>query len=661
MSTTSTAQSEAQLRVVTIKTDTGDPVKFSGNPAELPGARHETRKALRRAGAFNLLIQYNASRLKNGVIATEDLDTISLVTQVLEDPDAASYTFERPCPGTAQRIDSINQARTQAGLAPYAGAANIGAIPDKLLKLAIPNKHEVSIEALAYALTQLSIFEDVQHANELLVACDYDGRKLGPLLDAIELEATGEDIALVTGTRDKFKEAGLKGQPLNFASFRMFFKQFNILEYRCPPDDRLADKALAQLVGSLFINDASQRKNWSNHINQPVIISPSGARLSGPPRTFAEAKLLAEKVLRSEKVLAGIDELSSPSGGVIFDASHVAALSEVNIDHRALPADVASMVAEALIADPRKSSLPSVAGGASGGGVPSIINVPKGEDGKYMYWAPPMSLCDCGTPDGGHHIKFKWPCAYYRKEPDVAAGGGSGKGKGKGKDSGKGKGRGFGKGKGKALLSNFSEEQIASLVNALSGSSTFSRTEETVASNPGANSVGGGQSCNVANYDNDAELQQLLGSSSLAADLSSFFASEAKVADTSVLPNVLCNFESIGPALQFADFSPRRLVGAELLVSDQIRPFYQTGKPDVIIYYLTEIKRTVRSSVPALGSQSSLLLWDVNLPQTVAFPKGLPRSSVLDQSEMRVFDGSISSIPVVTDASSVPWFTHTTC
>ena len=26
----------------------------------------------------------------------------------------------------------------------------------------------------------------------------YDGRKLGPLLDAIELEATGEDIALVT-------------------------------------------------------------------------------------------------------------------------------------------------------------------------------------------------------------------------------------------------------------------------------------------------------------------------------------------------------------------------------------------------------------------------------------------------------------------------------
>ena len=58
MTTTTTAQSEAQLRVVTIKTDTGDLVKYSGNPAELPGARLETRKALRRAGAFSLLIQY---------------------------------------------------------------------------------------------------------------------------------------------------------------------------------------------------------------------------------------------------------------------------------------------------------------------------------------------------------------------------------------------------------------------------------------------------------------------------------------------------------------------------------------------------------------------------------------------------------------------------
>ena len=52
----STALSDAEQRIITIKTEAGDIVKFSGNPAELPGARFETRKALRRAGAFKLLI-----------------------------------------------------------------------------------------------------------------------------------------------------------------------------------------------------------------------------------------------------------------------------------------------------------------------------------------------------------------------------------------------------------------------------------------------------------------------------------------------------------------------------------------------------------------------------------------------------------------------------
>ena len=65
-----------------------------------------------------------------------------------------------------------------------------------------PNAHEVVIEALAYALTILSIFEDEQHANELLVQCKYDGRKLAPFLDQIEAQASAEDVTLVTGQRN---------------------------------------------------------------------------------------------------------------------------------------------------------------------------------------------------------------------------------------------------------------------------------------------------------------------------------------------------------------------------------------------------------------------------------------------------------------------------
>ena len=56
------------------------------------------------------------------------------------------------------------------------------------------NPDEVQTEALAYALTQLSIFEDRLHANELLKQCNYDGRQLGPILDAIEATAKAEAV-----------------------------------------------------------------------------------------------------------------------------------------------------------------------------------------------------------------------------------------------------------------------------------------------------------------------------------------------------------------------------------------------------------------------------------------------------------------------------------
>ena len=185
-----TVQSDAELRVITVKTEAGDIVKFSGNPAELPGARYETTKALRRAGAFTLLVEHNASRLKNGTIAVDNVNNIPFVTGLLDDPDQANYSFEKPCPDTSSRISKLNAQRTANGEPQYTGADNIAGIPDKLLKLAVPNKHEVAIEALAYALTLLSVFEDVQHANELLVACEYDGRKLAPLLDQIEAQAS---------------------------------------------------------------------------------------------------------------------------------------------------------------------------------------------------------------------------------------------------------------------------------------------------------------------------------------------------------------------------------------------------------------------------------------------------------------------------------------
>ena len=94
----------------------------------------------------------------------------------------------------------------------------------------------------------------------------------------------------MTGRRNAFKEAGLRGLPLTFDSFRGFNKAYDLLEFRCPPNSRLSDADRAQLVGTLFIKDPTARKNWSDHINQPEIINVNGIRVSGPPRTYVEAK-----------------------------------------------------------------------------------------------------------------------------------------------------------------------------------------------------------------------------------------------------------------------------------------------------------------------------------------------------------------------------------
>ena len=73
----------------------------------------------------------------------------------------------------------------------------------------------------------------------------------------------------------------------------------------------------------------------------------------------------------------------------------------------------AQQLFESLLADPRKTTLSGMKSGSSTarGDTTSTdykpIDAPKGEDGKYIYWAPPMSKCDCGTPDEGQHIKYK--------------------------------------------------------------------------------------------------------------------------------------------------------------------------------------------------------------------------------------------------------------
>ena len=260
---------------------------------------------LERIGAFKLLIQHGASRLKSGVIAVDNPSNILFVTQDLVDPDQGSYTYENPCPDTPTRIARTNAMRATTGQPRFDGIPNITSVPAPLLKVVMPLPHEIEIEDHAYALTILSIWTDKKKANDLLLACGRSGRKLQDLLDHEERKALSEDISLVTGERNRVEEIGLNLIELTLQSFDKYLKDFHLAEMKCPPNSRRTDDELKQMIGNLFIRDPSMRDKWSSHSNQPTIYDHTGSFVSGPPQNFDEAKELAEKLLRSNKVTAG--------------------------------------------------------------------------------------------------------------------------------------------------------------------------------------------------------------------------------------------------------------------------------------------------------------------------------------------------------------------
>ena len=114
--------------MVKITTEAGDPVKYGNNPAELAGARYEMDLCLQRLGAFELLITHNAAPMGNNMVATEDLDTIPFVADMLNDPLTGTYTYRNPCPATPARVAATSAAQASKEAATSAAQASKEAV-----------------------------------------------------------------------------------------------------------------------------------------------------------------------------------------------------------------------------------------------------------------------------------------------------------------------------------------------------------------------------------------------------------------------------------------------------------------------------------------------------------------------------------------------------
>ena len=100
-------------------------------------SRYETTKALRRAGAFTLLVEHNASRLKNRTIAVDDVNNTfhsSPRGRLARRSRSSELHFREAVPGhfeTDQRAEPSAHGERRASI--HGSDHNIAGIPDKLL------------------------------------------------------------------------------------------------------------------------------------------------------------------------------------------------------------------------------------------------------------------------------------------------------------------------------------------------------------------------------------------------------------------------------------------------------------------------------------------------------------------------------------------------
>jgi hypothetical protein len=96
------------------------PVTSDGNPiiwtddkydAHIEGLLHEVGKFYKRTGRFQTFFKQRATVLSNGKLAVDSLECVSFIANKIKD----GYSFENPCPPTAERVTAYDVARRTTG------------------------------------------------------------------------------------------------------------------------------------------------------------------------------------------------------------------------------------------------------------------------------------------------------------------------------------------------------------------------------------------------------------------------------------------------------------------------------------------------------------------------------------------------------------------
>ena len=206
----------------------------------------EINKWVQRTGNYKVLFENRAVPLSNGALAIDQPDSIQFIEKLL--PNAAEYSFYKPCPPTVQRLALYNM-KALAATPRFATATPTNTpVPKEQSRAYIASGHKIDEQLRKLMGSMAHVFQDRDAASAMIDLCDGDGFKFLEHWRAEGAKAKPSDLALVTTLRDAAYSRGIPGE-LTYSSLNLSLKDFLKIERTCPPDVR---KSEAEMVA--FIN-----------------------------------------------------------------------------------------------------------------------------------------------------------------------------------------------------------------------------------------------------------------------------------------------------------------------------------------------------------------------------------------------------------------------
>ena len=241
-------------------TSDGTPIIWTDdNDAHIEGLLHEVGKFYKRTGRFQSFFKQRATVLSNGKLAVDSLDCVSFIANKIKD----GYSFENPCPPTAERVTAYDVARRTTGTPVHGNKTlpTLTEIPDELKDTTVLSEHAVELEDSKLLTSLTHVFGHSISSDELIDEADGSGYKLLTALRKRAANANTKDKALVAAQYARVIRDGVpSGTELTFKTLKDYIKEYKAIKRNVPPTSRQSDAAEVDMIDLIAVKDPSVRE-----------------------------------------------------------------------------------------------------------------------------------------------------------------------------------------------------------------------------------------------------------------------------------------------------------------------------------------------------------------------------------------------------------------